>query len=197
MEDFWALDRLGTAALQYRRACPRPSETDEHKYVFTMLPGNVAMIKNDTPPPPPLLLPQEEACVIFPGLSQHLFPPEVKLRFKSKVPLAHHQVKVSPKDMEMKTTDASDPDLQQMLSWLRKELAEMQEQDRRLLLTLGHLQHVLKALRTESARWEDARGGASPIRARAGSDGKARRSISSRESAQLLSGADSRRSSLP
>ncbi|XP_004612739.2 uncharacterized protein C20orf202 homolog [Sorex araneus] len=116
---------------------------------------------------------------------------------QSKVPPAHRQVKVSPKDVGMKATDAPGSDLQQMLAWLRKELAEMQEQDRRLLLMLRHLQHVLEALRTESARWEDACGGASPIRARAGSEGKARRPISSREPAQLLSGADSRRSSLP
>ncbi|XP_049635390.1 uncharacterized protein C20orf202 homolog [Suncus etruscus] len=99
----------------------------------------------------------------------------------------------------MKATDAPGPDLEQTLAWLRQELAEMQAQDQRLLLMLTQIHHVLEELRTESARWEDAKFSekASPIRARAGSEGRAGRPISSKQLAQLLSGADSRRSSLP
>ncbi|KAF6087481.1 hypothetical protein HJG60_001788 [Phyllostomus discolor] len=72
----------------------------------------------------------------------------------------------------MKTAEEPAPNLGQTLEWLRKELAEMQIQDQKLLLTLRHLHSVLEELRSESAHWEDARssGGASPIRARAGSE---------------------------
>ncbi|XP_046534382.1 uncharacterized protein C20orf202 homolog [Equus quagga] len=99
----------------------------------------------------------------------------------------------------MKTAEKPTLNLGQTLEWLRKELAEMQVQDQRLLLTLRHLHSVLEELRAESAHWEDARssGGASPIRARAGSEGRSSRPSSSRELAQLLGGVDSRRSSLP
>nr|XP_033696886.1 uncharacterized protein C20orf202 homolog [Tursiops truncatus] len=128
--------------------------------------------------------------------------PEAESRLsKSKVPQARHQVsiKVSPKDAEMKTAEEPTSSLGQTLEWLRKELAEMQVQDQRLLLTLKHLHSVLQELRAESAHWEDARssGGASPIRPRAGSEGRGHQPFSSRGLAQLLQGADSRRSSLP
>uniref|UniRef100_A0A452T103 Chromosome 20 open reading frame 202 n=1 Tax=Ursus maritimus TaxID=29073 RepID=A0A452T103_URSMA len=120
--------------------------------------------------------------------------------YKSKVPRAHQQVSVnvSSKDSEMKTEEPP-PSLGQTLEWLRKELAEMQVQDQRLLLTLRHLHSVLEELRTESAHWEDARssGGTSPIRARAGSESRGRAPISSKGLAQLPQGAESRRSSLP
>ncbi|KAM5305138.1 uncharacterized protein C20orf202 homolog [Glossophaga mutica] len=99
----------------------------------------------------------------------------------------------------MKTAEEPAPKLGQTLEWLRKELAEMQIQDQKLLLTLRHLHSVLEELRSESAHWEDARssGGASPIRARAGSEGRGQPPVSSRRLAQLLQGVDSRRSSLP
>nr|XP_035977664.1 uncharacterized protein C20orf202 homolog isoform X1 [Halichoerus grypus] len=102
------------------------------------------------------------------------------------------------KDAAMKTEEPT-PSLGQTLEWLRKELAEMQVQDQRLLLTLRHLHSVLQELRTESAPWEDARssGGTSPRRARAGSESRGRPPISSQGLAQLLQGTDSRRSSLP
>ncbi|KAG8524150.1 hypothetical protein J0S82_001926 [Galemys pyrenaicus] len=99
----------------------------------------------------------------------------------------------------MKTAEAPAPNLGQTLEWLRRELAEMQIQDQRLLLTLRHLHSILEELRAESARWEDTRssGGTSPIRARADSEGRARQPMSSRWLAQPLSGVDNRRSSLP
>nr|KAF6421817.1 hypothetical protein HJG63_001815 [Rousettus aegyptiacus] len=99
----------------------------------------------------------------------------------------------------MKTAEEPTPNLGQTLEWLRKELAEMQIQDQRLLLTLKHLHSVLEELRAESAQWEDARssGGTSPIRARAGSEGRSCQPISSRQLTHLLQSADSRRSSLP
>ncbi|XP_058541131.1 uncharacterized protein C20orf202 homolog isoform X1 [Neofelis nebulosa] len=77
--------------------------------------------------------------------------------------------------------------------------AEMQVQDQRLLLTLRHLHRVLEELRAKSAHWDDATSsrGTSPIRARAGSESRGCPSISSKALAQLLRGADSRRSSLP
>ncbi|XP_013840663.1 uncharacterized protein C20orf202 homolog [Sus scrofa] len=108
-------------------------------------------------------------------------------------------VKVSPKDTEMKTAEEPTSSLGQILEWLRKELAEMQVQDQRLLLTLRHLHSILEELRAESAHWEDARssGGTSPIRARADSEGRGRQPFSSRGLAHLLQGVDSRRSSLP
>ncbi|EPY75087.1 hypothetical protein CB1_001812006 [Camelus ferus] len=56
----------------------------------------------------------------------------------------------------MKTAEEPTSSLGQTLEWLRKELAEMQVQDQRLLLTLRHLHSVLEELRTESAHWEDA-----------------------------------------
>ncbi|XP_032715313.1 uncharacterized protein C20orf202 homolog [Lontra canadensis] len=120
--------------------------------------------------------------------------------YKSKVPWAHQQVNInsSSKDTEMKTEEPT-ASLGQTLEWLRKELAEMQVQDQRLLLTLRHLHSVLEELRTESAHWEDSRssGGTSPVRARAGSETRGRPPISTKRLAQLLQGADSRRSSLP
>ncbi|XP_037357513.2 uncharacterized protein C20orf202 homolog [Talpa occidentalis] len=99
----------------------------------------------------------------------------------------------------MKTAEAPTPDLGQTLEWLRRELAEMQIQDQRLLLTLRHLHSILEELRADSTRWEDARssGGTSPVRARAGSEGRGRQPVSSRWLTQLLLGVDSRRSSLP
>ncbi|XDA82504.1 hypothetical protein R6Z07F_012419 [Ovis aries] len=57
---------------------------------------------------------------------------------------------------EMKTTEEPTSSLRQTLEWLRKELAEMQDQDQRLLLTLRHLHSVLEELRAESVPWEDA-----------------------------------------
>ncbi|XP_038288840.1 uncharacterized protein C20orf202 homolog isoform X1 [Canis lupus familiaris] len=117
-----------------------------------------------------------------------------------QVPRAHHQVSdnIFSKDTEMKT-EAPTTSLGQTLEWLRKELAEMQVQDQRLLLTLRHLHSVLEELRTESAHWEDARssGGTSPIRARAGSETRGRPPVSSKGLARLIRGEDSRRSSLP
>ncbi|XP_074203001.1 uncharacterized protein C20orf202 homolog [Camelus bactrianus] len=99
----------------------------------------------------------------------------------------------------MKTAEEPTSSLGQTLEWLRKELAEMQVQDQRLLLTLRHLHSVLEELRTESAHWEDARssGGTSPIRARAGSEGRGRQPSSFRGLAHLFQGVESRRSSLP
>uniref|UniRef100_A0A2K6FQR4 Chromosome 20 open reading frame 202 n=2 Tax=Propithecus coquereli TaxID=379532 RepID=A0A2K6FQR4_PROCO len=121
--------------------------------------------------------------------------------YKSKIPQAHNQVsvKVALKDTEMKTAEEPTPNLGQTLAWLRKELSEMQIQDQRLLLTLRHLHSVLQELRADSAHWEDARssGGTSPIRARAGSEGRGCQHVSSRGLAQLLRGEDTRRSSLP
>ncbi|XP_008580974.1 PREDICTED: uncharacterized protein C20orf202 homolog [Galeopterus variegatus] len=121
--------------------------------------------------------------------------------YKSKVSQTHNQdsVKVSPKVTEMKTAEEPAPNLGQTLEWLRKELSEMQIQDQRLLLTLRHLHSVLEELRADSAQWEEARssGGTSPIRARAGSEGRGCQPVSSRGLAQLLRGEDSRRSSLP
>ncbi|EPQ13034.1 Double-strand-break repair protein rad21-like protein 1 [Myotis brandtii] len=68
--------------------------------------------------------------------------------------------------------------------------AEMQIQDQKLLLTLRHLRSVLEELRSESAHWEDAVSsrGTSPIRARAGSEGRGHQPVSSRRLAQLLQG---------
>uniref|UniRef100_A0A4W2DD36 Uncharacterized protein n=1 Tax=Bos indicus x Bos taurus TaxID=30522 RepID=A0A4W2DD36_BOBOX len=111
---------------------------------------------------------------------------------KSKVSQVHKQT-------EMKTKEEPTSSLGQTLEWLRKELTEMQDQDQRLLLTLRHLHSVLEELRTESVQWEDARssGGTSPIRARAGSEGRGRQPFPSRRLAHLLQGVDSRRSSLP
>ncbi|XP_049506307.1 uncharacterized protein C20orf202 homolog isoform X2 [Neofelis nebulosa] len=102
-------------------------------------------------------------------------------------------------DTEMETAEEPTPSLGQTLEWLRKELAEMQVQDQRLLLTLRHLHRVLEELRAKSAHWDDATSsrGTSPIRARAGSESRGCPSISSKALAQLLRGADSRRSSLP
>uniref|UniRef100_A0A667I8T6 Chromosome 20 open reading frame 202 n=1 Tax=Lynx canadensis TaxID=61383 RepID=A0A667I8T6_LYNCA len=121
--------------------------------------------------------------------------------YKPKAPQAHHRVsiKVSSKDTEMETAEEPTPSLGQTLEWLRKELAEMQVQDQRLLLTLRHLHRVLEELRARSAHWDDATSsrGTSPIRARAGSESRGCPSISSKALAQLLRGADSRRSSLP
>ncbi|XP_025119509.2 uncharacterized protein C20orf202 homolog [Bubalus kerabau] len=99
----------------------------------------------------------------------------------------------------MKTKEEPTLSLGQTLEWLRKELTEMQDQDQRLLLTLRHLHSVLEELRAESVHWEDARssGGTSPIRARAGSEGRGRQPFPSRHLAHLLQGVDSRRSSLP
>ncbi|XP_019501227.1 PREDICTED: uncharacterized protein C20orf202 homolog [Hipposideros armiger] len=88
----------------------------------------------------------------------------------------------------------------EVFSWSPEpSVAEMQLQDQRLLLTLRHLHRVLEELRAESAQWEDAKssGGTSPIRARAGSEGRGHQPLSSRRLAQLLQGLDSRRSSLP
>ncbi|XP_004687048.1 PREDICTED: uncharacterized protein C20orf202 homolog [Condylura cristata] len=102
-------------------------------------------------------------------------------------------------DTEMKTAGAPAMNLGQTLEWLRRELAEMQIQDQRLLLTLKHLHSVLEELRAESARWEDSRSsrGTSPIRARAGSESRAWQPMASRRLAQAFPGVDSRRSSLP
>ncbi|XP_066093299.1 uncharacterized protein C20orf202 homolog [Saccopteryx bilineata] len=99
----------------------------------------------------------------------------------------------------MKAAEEPTPDLGQTLQWLRKELAEMQVQDQKLLLTLRHLHGVLEELRAETAHWEDAScsGGESPVRARAGSEGRGHPALPSRRLAQLLQGVDSRRSSLP
>ncbi|KAK1337349.1 hypothetical protein QTO34_001975 [Cnephaeus nilssonii] len=110
-------------------------------------------------------------------LARLCFQPEAGRRlYKSTVRQAHHQasIKVSPKDTEMKTAEEPAPRLGQTLEWLRKELAEMQIQDQKLLLTLRHLHSVLEELRSESAHWEDAMSsrGTSPIRARAGSEGR-------------------------
>ncbi|XP_006881736.1 PREDICTED: uncharacterized protein C20orf202 homolog [Elephantulus edwardii] len=120
---------------------------------------------------------------------------------KSKFHQAHIKVsvKVSVKKTEMKATEESSANLGQTLEWLRKELSEMQIQDQRLLLTLKHLHCILEELRADSAHWEDSRssGGPSPVRARAGSEGRGQRPPSLRGSAQLLRGEDSRRSSLP
>ncbi|KAI2593802.1 hypothetical protein G5576_102505 [Homo sapiens] len=121
--------------------------------------------------------------------------------YKSKIPRAQNQVsvKVTPKNTEMKIAEEPSPSLGQTLEWLRKELSEMQIQDQSLLLTLRHLHSVLEELRADSAHWEDARssGGTSPIRARAGSEGRGCQPVCSRGLAQLLRGEDSRRSSLP
>ncbi|XP_060470232.1 uncharacterized protein C20orf202 homolog [Panthera onca] len=108
-------------------------------------------------------------------------------------------LRLCSKDTEMETAEEPTPSLGQTLEWLRKELAEMQVQDQRLLLTLRHLHRVLEELRAKSAHWDDAMSsrGTSPIRARAGSESRGCPSISSKALAQLLRGADSRRSSLP
>ncbi|XP_048203395.1 uncharacterized protein C20orf202 homolog [Perognathus longimembris pacificus] len=99
----------------------------------------------------------------------------------------------------MKTPGEPTPHLAQTLEWLRKELAEMQVQDQRLLLTLRHLHSVLAELQAQSAHWDEARSsrGASPIRARAGSEGKACQPVSLKGLALILRGEESRRSSLP
>ncbi|XP_060059148.1 uncharacterized protein C20orf202 homolog [Erinaceus europaeus] len=99
----------------------------------------------------------------------------------------------------MKTGDMPALNLGQTLEWLRKELIEMRAQDQRLLLTLRQLQSALEELRADSAHWDDVRsgGGASPIRIRAGSEGRGCRPHSSGRLIQLLPDADSRRSSLP
>ncbi|XP_045384439.1 uncharacterized protein C20orf202 homolog [Lemur catta] len=99
----------------------------------------------------------------------------------------------------MRTAEEPTPNLGQTLAWLRKELSEMQIQDQRLLLTLRHLHSILEELRADRAHWEDARssGGTSPIRARAGSEGRGCQHVSSRGLVQVLQGEDSRRSSLP
>ncbi|XP_036275724.2 uncharacterized protein C20orf202 homolog [Pipistrellus kuhlii] len=99
----------------------------------------------------------------------------------------------------MKTAEEPARRLEQTLEGLRKELAEMQIQDQKLLLTLRHLRSVLEELRSESSSWEDAMSsrGTSPIRARAGSEGRGQQPMASRRLAQLLHGADGRRSSLP
>ncbi|XP_069863860.1 uncharacterized protein C20orf202 homolog [Dipodomys merriami] len=99
----------------------------------------------------------------------------------------------------MKTTGEPTPSLGQTLEWLRKELAEMQVQDQQLLLTLRHLHSVLAELQAQSVHWDDARSsrGVSPIRDRAGSEGKACQPVSLRGLAQILRGEESRRSSLP
>ncbi|KAM6162913.1 uncharacterized protein C20orf202 homolog [Rhynchocyon petersi] len=98
----------------------------------------------------------------------------------------------------MKAAERPTSNLGQTLEWLRKELSEMQVQDQRLLLTLKHLHSVLEELRADSAHWEDSRssGGPSPIRARAGSEGRSQQPLSLRL-VHLLRGEDSRRSSLP
>ncbi|XP_075383781.1 uncharacterized protein C20orf202 homolog [Tenrec ecaudatus] len=98
----------------------------------------------------------------------------------------------------MERADKPAENLRETLEWLRKELSEMQVQDQRLLLTLRHLHGVLEELRAESAHWEDARssGAPSPIRARAGSEGRSHQPLSLRGPAQLLR-EESRRSSLP
>ncbi|XP_004697948.1 uncharacterized protein C20orf202 homolog [Echinops telfairi] len=99
----------------------------------------------------------------------------------------------------MERADEPAENLRQTLEWLRKELSEMQVQDQRLLLTLRHLHSVLEELRAASAHWEDARssGAPSPIRARAGSEGRSHQPPSLGGLAQLLRGEESRRSSLP
>ncbi|KAM4841600.1 uncharacterized protein C20orf202 homolog [Thomomys bottae] len=99
----------------------------------------------------------------------------------------------------MKTTGEPTSNLEQTLEWLRKELAEMQVQDQRLLLTLRHLHSVLAELQAQSEHWEDSMSsrGVSPIRARAGSEGSGCQPVSLRGLAQILQGEESRRSSLP
>ncbi|XP_023610251.1 uncharacterized protein C20orf202 homolog [Myotis lucifugus] len=139
---------------------------------------------------------------ILSDLARLCFQPEAGRRLcKSTVCQAHHQasVKVPPKDTEMKTAEEPTASLRQTLEWLRKELAEMQIQDQKLLLALRHLRSVLEELRSESAHWEEAvsSSGTSPIRARAGSEGRGHQPVSSRRLAQLLQGVDGRRSSLP
>ncbi|XP_053746349.1 LOW QUALITY PROTEIN: uncharacterized protein C20orf202 homolog [Panthera pardus] len=103
-------------------------------------------------------------------------------------------------DTEMETAEEPTPSLGQTLEWLRKELAEMQVQGPETACSqLRHLHRVLEELRAKSAHWDDATSsrGTSPIRARAGSESRGCPSISSKALAQLLRGADSRRSSLP
>ncbi|XP_063104650.1 uncharacterized protein C20orf202 homolog [Cavia porcellus] len=99
----------------------------------------------------------------------------------------------------MKTAGQPGLNLGLTLEWLRKELSEMQIQDQQLLLTLKHLHNVLEELHMQSAQWEDARssGGASPIRARAGSEGRGCRLVASGGPAQFLQGEENRRSSIP
>uniref|UniRef100_A0A8C6MXD5 Transmembrane 74B, opposite strand n=1 Tax=Mus spicilegus TaxID=10103 RepID=A0A8C6MXD5_MUSSI len=88
--------------------------------------------------------------------------------------------------------------LGQTLEWLREELAEMQIQDQKLLLTLRHLHSLLEELRAESTHWEDTRPSrnTSPFRARLGSEGRACQPVP-RQLTELLRGEKSRRSSLP
>ncbi|XP_006860843.1 PREDICTED: uncharacterized protein C20orf202 homolog [Chrysochloris asiatica] len=121
--------------------------------------------------------------------------------WKSKAHQTHTQVsvKVSSKGMEMEIADEPIVNLGQTLEWLRKELSEMRVQDQRPLLTLRHLHSILEELRTESTHWEDAwpSGTPSPIRARAGSEGRNHQPPSLERLAQLLLREDSRRSSLP
>ncbi|KAM6147709.1 uncharacterized protein C20orf202 homolog [Erethizon dorsatum] len=99
----------------------------------------------------------------------------------------------------MKTAGHQVLNLGQTLEWLRRELSEMQIQDRRLLLTLRHLRSVLEELRRQSAQGEDGAGSAatSPSRARAGSEGRGCWPVASRGLAQLLQGEENRRNSLP
>ncbi|XP_033622907.1 uncharacterized protein C20orf202 homolog [Fukomys damarensis] len=99
----------------------------------------------------------------------------------------------------MKTAGEPDLNLGQTLEWLRRELSEMQIQDRQLLLTLKHLHGVLEELRTQSTQWEDGRSseGTSPIRARAGSESRGFQTVGSGGLAPLLKGEESRRSSVP
>ncbi|XP_050999484.1 uncharacterized protein C20orf202 homolog [Acomys russatus] len=89
-------------------------------------------------------------------------------------------------------------DLGQTLEWLRRELAEMQIQDRQLLLTLRHLHSLLEEIRAESTHWEEPgpSRSTSPFRARLGSEGRGCQPVP-RRLAQLLRGEESRRSSLP
>ncbi|XP_005414768.1 PREDICTED: uncharacterized protein C20orf202 homolog [Chinchilla lanigera] len=116
-----------------------------------------------------------------------------------KLEISQVIVKVSLKDTEMKTAGQPVLNLGPTLEWLRGELSEMQIQDQRLLLTLRHLHNVLEELRTPSTQWEDGRssGGTSPIRARAGSEGRCCQPVASRGLAQLLQGEENRRNSLP
>ncbi|XP_004648796.1 uncharacterized protein C20orf202 homolog, partial [Octodon degus] len=108
-------------------------------------------------------------------------------------------VKVSLRDTAMKSAGHPVLNLGQTLEWLRRELSEMQIQDQQLLLTLRHLHSVLAELRTPRTQWEDGRSsrGTSPIRARAGSEGRGCQPVSHRRLAQLLEGEENRRNSIP